>query len=542
MKKLFVILIVVTLLTFFSNSALANGGPGDGKSLLIGGNISFENTPDIFVVSENLNINIGPYSTVVTVEYTLKNTGAAKELDYIFPVTNYLFDMYDNASLEWIAFYDNGYKLEYMIIETEELPDVPEYQSANLEDNSVFGKVLNGQEILYYKIRNSYYHTKLKFTESETKNLTVSYKTDNSYTSWGTSKYPLNHFSDVIFLYDFRPAAFWGNGKTEEFNLRVDYAELYLALDININIGSFQRSRSGVFTYSAKNFDFADAEILSIIADYPFEYKRTNNSTQWLQSIYVSSTLPSTGNKYTVENLFDNNLNTVWSTAGNGIGTVIEIKLEEGYQEALSLGILNGFVRSRELYYDNSRIKTIKVATFYAGKVNEYTVELPDIPYEQINKDLPMSSVEIFPVSSPVRLTIMDVYPGRKYNDVCLSQLYQFGWYGPYEENWAGIDFEAPDKPFIIDLLSTESSPPESTISDNSPIQNTPNPGDTAGNSVVTEPSATTDDTSVDSNSKSGNIILVMLGAIMLSGAVFFIGVLFGRRKYGKKDSAGGNM
>jgi len=113
MKKIKVILFVIILI-FFTLPVYANGGPGGGTSLLVGGNISFENTPDIFAANENLYINISPYTAVVTVEYTLKNTGAAREIDYIFPVTNYLDHLDwrngDDASIEWIVFYDGNGK------------------------------------------------------------------------------------------------------------------------------------------------------------------------------------------------------------------------------------------------------------------------------------------------------------------------------------------------------------------------------------------------------------------------------------------------
>lgn len=85
MKKIVTFTIVVIFLFCFCLTAYANGGPGDGNDLFIGGNIKFTETPDVFLLSEDLNIKVFPKESEVTVKYTLKNTGAARTLSYIFP-------------------------------------------------------------------------------------------------------------------------------------------------------------------------------------------------------------------------------------------------------------------------------------------------------------------------------------------------------------------------------------------------------------------------------------------------------------------------
>ncbi|MCL2704372.1 MAG: hypothetical protein FWE91_12345 [Defluviitaleaceae bacterium] len=422
-------ILCIIIFTFPRYQVFANGGPGDGASLLVGGSISFIDTPDIYVEYERLNINISPYSTVVSVEYTLVNTGAALELNYIFPVINYVFEEYQDASVRWIAFYDNGKKLTYSLV--QEIEEHDDY--IKLETNPDYGNALDGQEVWYRKTQNNYYSVNLPFDEGEIKTLTITYKTDNSYTSAGTNKWPLDHYSNAVFMYDFRPASYWGSGKAALFELRVDYTELYFARDIKMNIREFRRDAFGVFTYSQEDFDFADAGVFSIVVDYPFEYTALDEPSAYaIGEIYVSQTLQSDNNRYSVHNLFDRNLGTVWAADNNGIGTVFEIKIKGESYEALTLGILNGFIRTEELYYDNARIKTLKIEELSLGY--ERVIEFANIPYDQILKELPIASAEIFEIGRNVRLTILDVYPGRKYNDVCISQIYTLGFAG--DSNW----------------------------------------------------------------------------------------------------------
>jgi len=441
MKKSAVVIFAL-LIAFASEAAYANGGPAGGNSALVGGSIRFENTPDIFVEKEDLSITVTPLNTTVTVEYTLKNSGKARELEYVFPVVNYLHYEYNSeALLEWIVFTDNGKKLSY-VLSNETIDggfDVWGNASIfNLKDDSSFADALDGQEIWYSKTSNSYYRTKLSFAEGETKILTVSYKTDNYYISGGTNQYPFLSYSNTVFLYDFRPAGYWGDGKAGEFNLRVDYTALTRAREISINMGSFTRGASGIFIYSEKDFDFLNAGILSIIVDYPFEYEDwKNNSASWLDSVYASSTLPGANERYSVRNLFDNNLDTVWSTNGSGVGAVIELKFKDNiFGDGATMFILNGFVQSRDLYYANARIKELKVEYSYVrdGKREIYSelIKFDDISYEQINKTLPLDAAKSFRLHySGMRLTILDVYPGQKYEDVCLSQIYFAAWGGP---------------------------------------------------------------------------------------------------------------
>jgi len=160
-------------------------------------------------------------------------------------------------------------------------------------------------------------------------------------------------------------------------------------------------------------------------------HKDDGKEHNWLKRIYVSTALPSKNERYSSKNLFDNNVDTVWASDGDGVGAVIEI---ETCSPCLALGILNGFVRNEKLYYENSRIKKMRVE--YAdnnGVANILTteeIEFEDIPYERVDNKSPRETAEKIWFSAKrkdsllARLTILEVYPGTKYKDLCISEIY----------------------------------------------------------------------------------------------------------------------
>jgi hypothetical protein len=96
----------------------------------------------------------------------------------------------------------------------------------------------------------------------------------------------------------------------------------------------------------------------------------------------------------------------------NGIGEWIQ---KEVFHETNEFVIVNGFVKAdrQDLFYANSRIKTISIVT----EIGTWDFELCDNPNPQIIQ-LPVT------VKGKVKLIIKDVYKGEKYNDVCLAAFY----------------------------------------------------------------------------------------------------------------------
>ena len=132
----------------------------------------------------------------------------------------------------------------------------------------------------------------------------------------------------------------------------------------------------------------------------------------------------STTNDYGPQQAYDGKEKTAWCVGKGGIGEWIQFyfrpdlssydKVLKGKRNVYRVGIINGLAASRRLYYDNNRIKKLLVE-FDSGK--RRVIELKDgiLDYQYF----------IFNIRSRwIKLTIMDIYRGAKYNDTCMSEIY----------------------------------------------------------------------------------------------------------------------
>jgi len=110
-----------------------------------------------------------------------------------------------------------------------------------------------------------------------------------------------------------------------------------------------------------------------------------------------------------------NQINPPWAEGvpGPGIGGTIDVEFSRQTKE---IDILNGYVdlAKRNLYKENNRLKTIRVDSekpkFSITFNFEDLVKFHEIP-------LPMATEK-------VRITIVDVYKGTKYDDTCVTKLF----------------------------------------------------------------------------------------------------------------------
>lgn len=132
----------------------------------------------------------------------------------------------------------------------------------------------------------------------------------------------------------------------------------------------------------------------------------------------------------TLDLLYDN-ITPPWveGVEGYGIGEYLDIEFKYASDE---IQILNGFVdfSRMHLYKDNSRVKRLLIESVEPAFKQEY--ELEDVVrYNVIS--LPRKTAKI-------RMTILDVYPGRKWQDTCISSiLVTDPNQPPYEEQKAKI-------------------------------------------------------------------------------------------------------
>ena len=132
----------------------------------------------------------------------------------------------------------------------------------------------------------------------------------------------------------------------------------------------------------------------------------------------VSSTLKEGKTIYCIENLSKPSVDTPWVEDAPGYGIGESFVIEEFWGRYYPyLLIMNGFISYKKpyLYKQNGRIREIKVTGLKSG--NEKVVTVLDTPHPQ--------TVDISFIKEPedIKITIVSVYEGTKYEDTCISYL-----------------------------------------------------------------------------------------------------------------------
>ena len=119
--------------------------------------------------------------------------------------------------------------------------------------------------------------------------------------------------------------------------------------------------------------------------------------------------------EYKIENLSIMEQDTPWveGADGWGIGETFTISTENRsfYKYIL---LMNGYISASnpKLYDENGRIKKILVEGVTSGKKKEFTVK--DTPHPQT------VDISFLPEQEDVKVTILDVYKGTKYEDTAI--------------------------------------------------------------------------------------------------------------------------
>lgn len=165
---------------------------------------------------------------------------------------------------------------------------------------------------------------------------------------------------------------------------------------------------------------FEESEEEYWISQIVLEVNNDNYKVQDIKELdYISDKeIVSSSNleKYPVSNAFDFDIDTSWAEAKNqeGVGEWINIKFNN-VESIHGIDILNGYSGSEELYYANNRVKKIKIE-FYDGYVIEKELE-DQIPFILQRIDFERRE------SDYIKITVLDIYKGNKYNDTCISEI-----------------------------------------------------------------------------------------------------------------------
>ena len=147
-----------------------------------------------------------------------------------------------------------------------------------------------------------------------------------------------------------------------------------------------------------------------------------------LDSTFASSEL--VGGNYSANNIHDLSFKTAWveGAAGHGIGEQITYDFPPENPRITTIIIVNGYAKSPKAWIENSRVKKLKM--YVDGKA--YAIlELADSKQEQSFSFSPLGVVDrkdydklrTYPRWT-ITFEIMEVYPGSKYEDTAITEIY----------------------------------------------------------------------------------------------------------------------
>lgn len=418
---------------------LANGG-GYLQGVKSTGPFRPVNVDSVEMVSEKLDIELQREAAVVSITYQLHNPGKAVKVEMGFPCSVAVQHQRDDdgkvlGSPPLPQLESFSLKADGDTVKSELMKD-----HANLPGD---GPVKPEEDFYAERVITGWQVVKLPFAAGQTRTVSVKYRNP-----WYRSTDSVSNNSDVSapsMRYLFSAAGLWsGPIKSGEVTVR--------ATGVDPEVVSLSHARrfkreGRVWTWSFTDFEPTLQDDLEIIAgEHEFsqwrdtetgggayvmrgktaDHKELQKSGRWFYigrefTAAASSSLTSDGgHTYGPENLNDKDGDNTWAEGaeGDGIGESITLTMKQP-QKVTRLYIANGYRKDptdggNAVYQNNNRVKRMSVS-LNGGK--SFSVELPDDQKEKGIIELPKDAG----VVKTVKLTIEEVYRGRKFRDTCIS-------------------------------------------------------------------------------------------------------------------------
>lgn len=434
--------------------AYSNGGITVHSSVTGTGNPVFKDIPSVNIVSEKLNVVLDGAYCHVTVNYVLWNNSVTDYLnqDYGFPV-DYVVGTWDGPPSMWRDSYIHGveFRTNDGILSHTVSPETVINKAWNLNG------WIQSEHYPDNKLRRKWFFTKISLKKYSYLSLQVRYTVMNASVEDGHSPLYLDHLEGggCTFNYDFSPASQMGDGLVKDFSVTVDASAVFTTLGEttkefydngssvnqfdNISFSGLNFEKQGyIYTYKARNFDLKKAKPLEVQYRYAADIVYLTNNILG-KSCYTVTT-SSQQAKYPLSNISDMNIETAWVPVNKGgIGDWIEFTFNK---DCLPAGctFLNGYQKSEKTYTENNRVKKIRIEAWFSdGKRQVYEgsedTTFPDREYQPVffeNMFYTADLIDFFGISDvagsnghiqKIRFTILEVYPGTKYNDTCISEI-----------------------------------------------------------------------------------------------------------------------
>ncbi len=430
------IVLFLSLIVLSAYPLYSNGGPIDGSTLISSGNIQLKKIDSVDLVYERLFIR--PVNDYVDVHiiYELNCKDDNKTVEYGFPFYNYPYRSvdyisFDDSNNDYIKFFK--LRLNGKLIKLREKID--KNVSYEYGDDYDGVRSRNGE--------NKWYLAQLVLTKGKN-TIDIQYSVKSCF----NDNYDTGELTK-FFKYNFKPAASWGKGVVDKLEIFIDIFALRMK-EAEYTIGGIKdfQKKDDIYHIIIEKTNFSRLSDLKIdynIEKYYNNYQLPGKTSTLVKNITASSSLK--GN-YSPINLIDNNRETAWveGVAGYGINEWVEVEFNER-ASVRNIGIANGFMRTWELFHKNSKVKTIQfdIQGLKKGPTKTYftlskTINLPELKDNQLqylydwdglNKKYIniLIGPEDFDTDyeiTKIRLIIKDVYPGIKFEDTCITELFAF--------------------------------------------------------------------------------------------------------------------
>lgn len=378
--------------------------------------VSLVNDKELVLEKENLSLKFDDDYVIVTCVYDLKNTSAAeKKINFAF-----------NIPIEVGTYISAKYSLLYYHIFENEKAISFTSKSEQKEQNPF----CNSYDV--WKI------SELHFLPYEEKSVTIIYKQRSS----TDNRIITGEHGNNVFKYNLFPATSFGNGVVADFNISIDKTGVMLQEGKIISISGMDIKDDKscyVINRHFKNFDLNKNRELRIEYDINGFYIASFIKNDWSFgnrfTVAATSELKEKTTIYAAKHLQDGDYTTPWVEASSDFGSKDKLSFTlygnpekfsaNSYTDITHLYILNGFRKSEKTYYENNRVKKIRISA--NGKsYGEYILQ--DRPFKEINDfnfAYEADFIDLRYKSVPVKfdIEILEVYPGRKYNDTCISEI-----------------------------------------------------------------------------------------------------------------------
>lgn len=285
--------------------------------------------------------------------------------------------------------------------------------------------------------------------------------------------YTPDYYWELRFMYDFTPAAYWGDGHADYFSVLLDASNVRIVNakswlrgwnDYSRGISGLPMKQEGdLWRYETRHFDLAAAKPFIV------EYRLKNRPQQPMDNIFNHRIDPSqftvevsgVNRKYPVANLFDLDPSTATVLQpGKGDSTYITIRFKKPTRLD-GMMILNGYTKNADTWRNNScidsllayktsykvigsiddgRIDTtlheneLEVGWGFRGK-NPRSEEMTGIEPPGYSWQPLIDNADTFRLSDPwwdeyyteLRIVITSTKKGLKYDDLCVSEIIFIG-------------------------------------------------------------------------------------------------------------------